>query len=298
MTTQTYDGCSVWSRDLAEPLAGTAARARGWLLVEEPGAWGPDGVTESALSPDVARDLEAAAEAAGVRVQLIRRPDRQRPESLTVFACHAAPGGSWTRRHRISDYDDLLDVDLAAIAEGSAGQGEVHRDPLFLVCTHAKRDACCAVFGREVAAALSATERGEIWETSHTGGHRFAPTLICLPDGLTYGRVEPRVARQAAQAYRRRELDLRWYRGRSWHDGWQQVADATVRREFGLAGLDDLDVGPAEGPGDLRTVRVATPTQRHEVTVERTLGEPRLIGCSKTEPSRPEVFRPRGITTR
>jgi hypothetical protein len=30
-----------------------------------------------------------------------------------------------------------------------------------------------------------------LWQTSHIGGHRFAPTLIDLPQGRVYGRLDP-----------------------------------------------------------------------------------------------------------
>lgn len=70
-----------------------------------------------------------------------------------------------------------------------------------LVCAHGKRDQCCAVLGRPIAARLS-TEFGDtVWECSHTGGHRFAPSMILLPTGYTYGRLS---AEQSAEAARRR----------------------------------------------------------------------------------------------
>ncbi|MEL6604928.1 MAG: sucrase ferredoxin [Cyanobacteria bacterium J06614_10] len=57
-----------------------------------------------------------------------------------------------------------------------------------LVCTHGMRDKCCARFGQPLfREARHLSEQGQlpntrIWQASHIGGHRFAPTAITLPD--------------------------------------------------------------------------------------------------------------------
>ena len=61
--------------------------------------------------------------------------------------------------------------------------GSPHNRPLLLVCTHSKRDLCCAMYGRPLAAGLASNPNyaQAVWETSHLGGHRFAPTAVQLP---------------------------------------------------------------------------------------------------------------------
>jgi len=65
-----------------------------------------------------------------------------------------------------------------------------------LVCTHGSRDTCCGSFGVPIYQTLreqyTAASNGQlrVWRTSHTGGHRFAPTLIDFPQGHYWGRVE------------------------------------------------------------------------------------------------------------
>ena len=46
--------CATASRDLSEPLAGTAATASTWLLVEQPGPWGTEALTAVYRSDDEA----------------------------------------------------------------------------------------------------------------------------------------------------------------------------------------------------------------------------------------------------
>ena len=72
-----------------------------------------------------------------------------------------------------------------------------------LVCTHGNRDACCGSFGVPVYEALrqmasdGETRNGQsirVWRTSHTGGHRFAPTLVDMPDGRYWAGVDAELA--------------------------------------------------------------------------------------------------------
>ncbi|HEX9529908.1 MAG TPA: sucrase ferredoxin, partial [Acidimicrobiales bacterium] len=86
-------------------------------------------------------------------------------------------------------------ADVPAVVEALAGGGgeeTTRRD--VLVCTHGRRDACCGSRGTELfaaAAALSPDPRLRWWRTSHTGGHRFAPTAVLLPEGQSWAYLDP-----------------------------------------------------------------------------------------------------------
>ena len=73
-------------------------------------------------------------------------------------------------------------------------------EPALLVCTNARRDVCCAVRGRPVALQAAAERPGQVWECSHTGGHRFAPTAVLLPHGQTWARLSTAQAVSALDA--------------------------------------------------------------------------------------------------
>ncbi|MFI5691737.1 sucrase ferredoxin [Kribbella sp. NPDC051586] len=79
--------------------------------------------------------------------------------------------------------------------------GTVSNEPVYLVCTHGRHDACCAVRGRPVAAALASAHPGRTWECSHIGGDRFAANVVVLPHGLFYGHVPPTRAGELARQY-------------------------------------------------------------------------------------------------
>lgn len=114
--------CATTSRELAEPLAGTAATARTWLLIEQSGPWGAKAITSSHLDPTVGRALERAADGTGVRLALIRRPGRHadchRPTEQRVIAAHTLPGRSWMRTTLVSDPAALLALDFTALGAG------------------------------------------------------------------------------------------------------------------------------------------------------------------------------------
>lgn len=246
--------CATASRDLSEPLAATAAVARAWLLIEQPGPWGTQALTDSRFDAGLGRELEAAAGAHGIRIALIRRPGRHAygpgPSRRRVFLAHTAPGSPWIRTTVLSGQcRELLDLDFAALAAGDhGGLWEPYGgDPLALVCTNGKRDRCCALEGRPLAAELAASGSGDIWEITHIGGHRFAPTLLVLPYGYTYGRAYAPAVKDVLEAVRAGRVTTGLCRGRSTWDRPGQAADLAVREYTGEAAASSLDVTHTEG---------------------------------------------------
>ncbi|MFE2228542.1 sucrase ferredoxin [Streptomyces kronopolitis] len=239
--------CATASRESAESLTATAATARTWLLIEQTGPWGAQALTNSHLDPDVGRALEAATEGTGVRVALIRRPGRHADCNGTarhrMFLAHTAPGRTWIRTTTVSDPRAALGLDFTAL-----GAGEHHSlwepyigEPLVLVCTNGKRDRCCALLGRPLAAELAASG-AEAWEVTHIGGHRFSPTLFVLPFGYAYGRASAPLVKEAVEAARDGRITIDHCRGRSAWDRPGQAADLAVRELLGEDRADALDV--------------------------------------------------------
>ena len=66
-----------------------------------------------------------------------------------------------------------------------------------LVCTHGRRDTCCGARGMELLNQLVRRPNFgpplRLWRTSHTGGHRFAPTAIVLPAGTLWAWAGPQL---------------------------------------------------------------------------------------------------------
>ncbi|GGX16172.1 sucrase ferredoxin [Streptomyces malachitofuscus] len=260
--------CSTVSRELDEPVAGTAATARTWLLLEQPGPWGAKALTSSHLDPSLGRALEAAAHGTGVRVALIRRAGRHAdcrvPASRQVYAAHTVPGNVWLHAATVTDPAKLLELDFAALGRGEPGTfgtalGGAPResDPLALVCTNGKRDRCCALLGRPLAAELAASGVEGVWEVTHLGGHRFSPTVLVLPYGYAYGRAEAHAVKEVLHGAQEGRIVVEGCRGGSAWERPGQAAELAVRRAVGEYAAEALSVVRTEGAAPRWKVTVA-----------------------------------------
>lgn len=248
---------------------------RAFLLVEQAGPWGYVALRDSRLV--VRRELAARALAADVRVLLIRRHGRLLPHTgLRVFAAYADPVAPRLETTLLDHPEDLLDLDLEGLRRRATAGLPRSPEPVFLVCTHGRHDACCAERGRPTAAALSATDPESTWESSHIGGDRFAANLVVLPEGLYYGRVTPVDAGRIAALHRVGRLDLGHLRGRS---GWAtsiQAAELALRRHLGEDRIDA--VGLVRHQGDL--VRLKVTGRVYDVRLRLRLDPPARLTCS------------------
>ena len=259
--------CTVLSRAIDEPLAGTAPVAQRWVCVEQRGAW-PQAL---AAHPDPA--LAALATTPGWRLQLIRRPGRGRHDDgpLHIYLADTAPGRAHTT---LLTLDAPADLVLPGPDEPLPGTRV--DDPLLMVCTHGRRDRCCALDGRALATALVAAGEPHVWESSHLGGHRFAPTALVLPTGYLYGRLDLPSAIAARKAACPGEVELARCRGRSTWSPAGQVAELAVRAATGLRDADALSV--ADAPGG--AVVTARDGRRWAVDIGEVPGErPRPPSC-------------------
>ncbi|WP_188830225.1 sucrase ferredoxin [Nocardia camponoti] len=233
--------CSAAATDL--PLPGTAAQVSGWLCIEHPGAWGRDVIGDAVLGPEITPELGARTAAAKVRPTLIRRPGRQpATKTRTVLLASSRPENPWCERLEITDLRELFDLDLHVVEGPPPGVGTLVTEPVVLVCAHGKRDQCCALFGRPIAGALATDHPNRVWEASHTGGHRFAPAVVLLPTGLTYGRVDIPAAQRLLAAADKNEVSLAGLRGRSAYDPVEQLAEVVVRQANPDEGVDAFTV--------------------------------------------------------
>jgi (2Fe-2S) ferredoxin len=290
--------CATESAARGEPLVGTASRVQRWLVVEQPGAWGRDAVAESELDGRVAAALQDTARRHRVRLLLARRAgDRRRDGHRRVFLAHSGRESWWIEQLDLprDRPEALLDIDLGALAfPEPPGIGDPGPAALNLVCTNGKHDPCCADLGRPVVRALVAAEARDVWESSHVGGDRFAANLVCLPEGVYYGRVEPGEAADLVAAHRAGHIDLEHYRGRSCLPPLVQAADLFARRHLDERRIDGLSLLSTEARAD-DTVAVLVQQrggETLEVVVRRERApEPLQLTCHVPDRSRPWHYR-------
>ncbi|WP_037672077.1 sucrase ferredoxin [Streptomyces griseus] len=303
--------CATVSQDLDEPVSATAATAQTWLLLEQSGPWGARALTSSHLDPALGRALEAAADGTGVRIALIRRPGRHADfgtaQLRRVYAAHTVPGRVWLHGAITTDPRQLLNLDFAALGRGDANsfdtvlRGRPHTgDPLALVCTNGKRDRCCALLGRPLAAELAASGTTGVWEVTHLGGHRFSPTVLVLPYGYAYGRAAAHAVKDVLHGVQEGRIVMAGCRGRSAWERPGQAAELAVRRATGEHAADVLSVVRTDGDAPRWEVTVAHSDGRHwrVVVAQGASQPPRPESCGTSvlgTPGRMEVVELRQL---
>jgi hypothetical protein len=263
------------------------------MALEQNGPWGARAATESHLDPDLGQTLDRMCQDAGGRFVLIRRPGghsdlhdgtSHRIDAQTASAQRGSTQGVCTPRvftqkvylaGGLAFRPWLLEADLTgpegttqlarlemeALARGdieavcdTLPEAELSVRPVLMICTNSKRDICCSVRGRAVALQSGAQRPGQVWECSHTGGHRFAPTGVLLPDGQTFGRLTGAAAVAVVDAagvgeVPDRLLGAMYDRGRSHLPPAGQAAESMVRQQIHETSLLALSTTATPRPG-------------------------------------------------
>lgn len=285
--------CAELSAQNAEPLQATASRIEHWLLVEYRGRWGRDLLPASGLTDTVKAHIrKQLSEVPRSRVLFIRRPRLAgRPgAAVSVYVGRTGERDFAFRRIELEAYEDLLTVDLGS---ASSGEGEPLDHPLFVVCTHGKRDRCCARYGRPLYDAVrEQVDSDWAWQSSHVGGDRFAGTLVCFPEGLYFGRVDREHASPLLDDYLAGRIYLDRFRGRSCYPFPVQAAEHAVRRDHGLRGIDDLRLVSVEQRAlDEWTISFRGPAGTVYVAVAAAeLGDLTYLTCGASSLQRPRRF--------
>lgn len=165
--------CTQASLDIKEGLIGTTLEGiQRWILICYSGLW-PARITldQLILTPQQRAMVEQALLQEGSRLQLIRQSHHK--QEIEFYLC--------VDGRLFRSTPDTQSLEPEAMVEIFT--------PMILVCTHGSRDRCCGTLGGAVYAKGAKSHPEIFWQTSHLGGHRFAPTLLTLPQGMMYGRV-------------------------------------------------------------------------------------------------------------
>ena len=127
----------------------------------------------------------------GIPIRLIQRPKQKNSEDLKILAYSEMV---LYENIPTEEVFEVLENHLKGIYKNYLPKA-LSSNRQLCVCTHGRYDQCCAKFGYQLfdtlRESISDTDPSiEIWESSHIGGHRFAPTMLDMPSGKMYGRVE------------------------------------------------------------------------------------------------------------
>jgi hypothetical protein len=278
--------CAEVSAAAGEPLGATASRIEHWLLVEYGGYW-PYDPLDAAVFAGTLRDRLAVqlGRLRNSRLLLTKAAGRERGDRVEIVYGSTPERGRRFFRLEVDHHGELRDLEIAGALLGeSEPPGEPVDHPLLLVCTHGTRDRCCARFGQPLCRALHRhAPPGWVRQVSHVGGDRFAGNVVCLPEGLYFGRVGPAEISRVLDSYLRGRIELDLYRGRSCYPFAVQAAELEVRERTGLVGANDLRLlgGRREGPGSWR-VRLLAEVAGEEYDVAVTAeawGDETFLTC-------------------
>ena len=264
-----------------EPLPGTAKPGSVYVLFEWPEAWPRDVMGDAALGEELTAKLAPMLEAHDATLLLIRHPTREGRNIsdhhlYLVFADEAV-----TEVKHVDSPDELLELDLSGPGRNGAERRE---RPLLLICTHAKRDRCCAAKGRPLLNELHARHpfgpgNDVVWETSHIKGHRFAPTMLLLPWAYSFGRMNIEAADAMLADASEGLYFVPGNRGRGTLGPAEQVAELAVAAEVPGARYGQFEV--AASGGDSALVTDTASGQVYEVQLEQRPVSGVVDSCGK-----------------
>ncbi|MFG6107347.1 sucrase ferredoxin [Leptothoe sp. EHU-05/26/07-4] len=196
----------------SKSLIGTAVPANTFILLEVPPPWDKPALLSSGVPESLRKVVRSLLVAkSDVRVHLIANEEsgQQQRRRILIFrrACLPTDSGLQTEQVNtlVKDYGcwdiQVESPDDMAIAIDDFFQQKCRPLKLssqrhLMVCTHASHNECCGMYGypfyRDAIATvqqLGLSDDVKLWQVSHIGGHRFAPTLIDFPQGRYYGNL-------------------------------------------------------------------------------------------------------------
>ena len=282
--------CAAVSTASHESLAATASRIDNWIVVEYRALWDRDVLGASRFTPELKAHLREQLHVLGPsRLLFVKKPERRASDRRYVYFGSSKPGEERFFKLEVDHQEDLLGFDFAGALAGDGLPGMPVDHPLMVVCTHGKRDRCCAKNGRPLYDALRhETESSWVWQSTHVGGDRFAGNVVILPQALYYGRVEPGDVSALLEAHMSGRIEMEHYRGRAAYTFPLQAAEHAIRESEGLVGIGDLELVGADTVDDGWRVRFrTTPGAVIEADVVSELSdEPVHLTCTAAEPQR------------
>lgn len=193
--------CAEESRLQGEDLIGCALNLPCYVLVEFPPPWPPH-VLDSKLLPLELKEFKKVINDAEEHLNLLFIYNRNIYEygrtRLIIFREAEDKSLGYKKQEFIlSDIKDVIPIVEKCIRNEIIESEDTNNQTReILVCTHGSQDKCCAKYGnpffRQAIATIAdlSLPNVRVWQSSHFGGHRFAPTMIDFPEGRYYGRLD------------------------------------------------------------------------------------------------------------
>lgn len=311
MTNDKSPMCAPFSTSAGEIATGSSA---GWdrcLIIETPRPWAGNVETSITFPAAVLETLEIAARAGDDTRLLCVAPDEEYTDAgHTTVLLFSRPERHFTtydkREYQVPREAVPALVEALLRRNGGLEDFEPHRRDTsgvrdVLVCTHGSRDRCCASLGYPVyqklrrGSAPGTNGAMRVWQSSHLGGHRFAPNLLDLPEGRSW--VRPLEDDLDALLNRTRPASELAHLYRGWaglSTPYEQIAEQAILTQQGWSWTRRKVAGEVthkSGDGRRAEVRISYSNgdgahHAYEAVVEQTDDAPR-IDCVTGDSSEP-----------
>ena len=290
--------CSISSIESKEEMFGTAPAASAWFLLEYRGNFTGKAFEDSKIPKAVKSHLKKELKKLkGSRLQLIKK-HKNEDDALRAFLAVPGEVGSRLYEFKFKDYKELLSLNLKKSVKSDEYLSD---EKIYIICTNGEYDTCCGKYGMPVYLDVAKGGYGpRTWEANHIGGHRFAATFVCLPEGIVYGRAtDGKSAEELMELHERGHIKLESLRGRSSYSSEAQAGEYFVRKEKGITGISDLMLkGSKKGDKNMsfkfldqpreKTHRVKIAREKKAVTIVKSCGDgyssiPRYVLLSHKE---------------
>ncbi len=303
--------CAAFSKSAGEIAVGSAA---GWdrcLIIETPRPWAGNVETSITFPAAVMETLDMAAKAGNdTRLLCVAPDDEYTDPGLSTVMLLSRPDTHFSTydKHDYQAPREAVPALVEALLRRNGGldafeQYRRHTSGVrdVLVCTHGSRDNCCASLGYPVYQTLRrrlAPERNggmRVWQSSHLGGHRFAPNILDLPTGRSWVRPEEDDLEALIDQTRPASDVAHLYRGWSGlHTPYEQVVEQAILAQQGWSWTRRDAAGEVtrkSGDGRRAEVRISYADddgrqRAYEAVVEQTEDAPR-IDCATADSSEP-----------
>jgi hypothetical protein len=272
--------CSLVSKANGEDLIGTAGTCEHWLIMEVPQPWPQEIFQENPIIKSVIDLFQELIVQHGVNLKpMLIAPDREYSHAgFTRIFYYYRPGKLFFQFEKQefvvpeSKAADLLTAILQQLIQqpNNLSQFQQYQQQTseireLMVCTHAQVDLACGRFGtplyRQLRKEYAAVSHGKlrVWQTTHFGGHQFAPTLIDLPQGSIWGHLESGILDLLVQRNGSVDDLRQFYRGWTGLNKFEQIAEREIWMQLGWNWLNCLKTGKIlamQKDGDWAEVRI------------------------------------------
>lgn len=193
--------CSHESRQVGENPIATAANYQTYILIECPPPWATDAIDSKSI-PENLQILHQEIQGSNLSVQLLfiyrkKLIHKNTTRCIIYYQEEGTSKGYSKKEFVVPDISSTVPILREYLFTGDFTASSIEtqtRD--ILICTHGSQDICCAKYGKpfynqaiNLVANLS-LDSVRVWQVSHIGGHRFAPTVIDFPECRFYARLD------------------------------------------------------------------------------------------------------------